>query len=102
MLQKKQKKAKSGIGLDVVMHVAKLARLNMSRREAKSYQKDLNNILAAFRELKSIKAAVPSFHPLKVRDVLRPDAEEACLTREKALANTKHKEDGFFKGPRSV
>ena len=89
--------------MDVVMHVAHLARLNLTKKEAKMYQEDLNNILSAFKDLEKAKANVPpSFHPLDVRDVFRQDNEEECLKREKALANTKHKEDGFFKGPRAV
>ena len=97
------KTKKTEIDLNVVMHVAKLARLNLTKQEAKKYQKDLNDILSAFKELKKVKANVPpSFHPLDVKDVFREDKEEQCLKREKALANTKHKEDGYFKGPRAV
>ncbi len=107
MPQKKKKKIqpakKMEISIDTVMHVAKAARLNLTLEEAKKYQKDMNDILAAFKDLKKAKANLPaSFHPLDVKDVFRPDKEEECLKREKALANTKHKEDGFFKGPRAV
>lgn len=103
MLRKKQKKMKPEISMNVVMHVAHLARLSLTKKEAKMYQEDLNNILSAFKDLEKASAnAKPSFHPLDVRDVFREDKEEECLKREKALANTKHKEDGFFKGPRAV
>ena len=104
MIRKKQKKTKTTkIDADVVMHVARIARLNLTKKEAKMYQNDLNNILSAFKDLEKASVdAKPSFHPLDVRDVFREDKEEECLKREKALANTKHKEDGFFKGPRAV
>lgn len=103
-MMKKQKSRKNGaISLDTVMHVARLARINLTPAAAKKYQKELNEIILAFRELDKAKANVkPSFHPIDVKDVLRKDEPEQSLTREQALANTKHKEDGFFKGPRAV
>ncbi len=101
--QKKMKSSKTRISMDVVMHVARLARLNLTKKEAKMYQEDMNNILSAFRDLEKANVnAKPSFHPLDVKDVFRQDKEEECLKREKALANTKHKENGYFKGPRAV
>ncbi|MBI3190613.1 Asp-tRNA(Asn)/Glu-tRNA(Gln) amidotransferase subunit GatC [archaeon] len=99
-----KKSAKNGaVSLEVVEHVAKIARLNLSEGEKKKYRKDLNEIVAAFKGIKSVKTnAPPSFHPLDVKDVYRDDEPEKCLKREEALRNTKHKEDGFFKGPRAV
>ena len=84
------------------MHVARIARLNLTKKEAKRYQKDMNEILAAFRTIKTVNAAKPSFQPLDVKDVFRKDEVEKCLPREEALRNTNHKENGFFKGPRAV
>ncbi len=103
MKKKRQATSKGGISVDTVMHVARLARLNLTSCEARKYQKELNDILSAFRELKKIKTNVkPSFHPLAVKDVTRKDELEQSFYQEQALANTKHKEKGFFKGPRSV
>ncbi|MCX6816247.1 MAG: Asp-tRNA(Asn)/Glu-tRNA(Gln) amidotransferase subunit GatC [Candidatus Aenigmarchaeota archaeon] len=93
---------KEKISEDTVMHVAKLARINLTPKEAKKYQKDMNEILAAFKVLKDVKANRPSFHPMDVKDVLRKDELEKCLPREEALKNTKHKERGYFKGPKAV
>jgi len=100
---KKQSRKKEEISTETVMHVARLARINITEKEAKKYQKDINEILSAFREIKRIKSKVqPSFQPVPVRDVYRKDEIEKSLTQEEALANTKHKENGFFKGPRAV
>ena len=103
-MKKKIKQSKIGneIDIDTVMHVANLARLNLTKSEAKKYQKDLNEILAAFKVLKDVKSNKPSFHPLDVKDIFRKDEPEKCLPREEALKNTEHKEKGFFKGPRAV
>ena len=101
--KQKPKGAKQEISIDTVMHVSRLAHLNITKAEARKYQKEINDILAAFKELKKIKTnAKPSFHPLSVKDVTRKDEAEQSFYQEQALANTKHKEKGFFKGPRSV
>ena len=103
MKRKKVAGKRQEITADTVMHIARLSRLNLTKGEVRKYQKELNEILAAFRELKKIKTNVkPSFHPLAVKDVTRKDEAEQSFYQEQALANTKHKEKGFFKGPRSV
>lgn len=99
----KRKQKNGSISLDTVMHVARSARLNLTQTEAKKYQKELNDILLAFDDLRKIKTNErPTFHPLDVKDVFRKDEPEKCLPHDTALANTKHKEKGFFKGPRAV
>jgi aspartyl-tRNA(Asn)/glutamyl-tRNA(Gln) amidotransferase subunit C len=95
--------APENVSIETIMHVAKLARLNLTQAEARKYQKDINEILSSFKELKKIKPGVkPSFQPLDVKDVLRSDTPEKCFTSEAALSHTPHKERGFFKGPRAV
>lgn len=114
MAKKKTGKEKTRIDADMVRRVAKNARLELTDSEIKKFSKDLNDILAAFAVLDNVKTTAkmtakgrqvevkPSFQPLPIKDIMRDDAEEKCLTQEKALANTKHKEKGFFKGPRVV
>ncbi len=86
-----------------VEKVAKVARLNLSEDEKKKFQKDIEGILEAFSVLEKADATCePSFQPLPVKDAMRNDKEEKCLSQKDALANTKHKERGYFKGPRAV
>ena len=88
---------------DIVRKVAKIARLDLTEAEVKKFSRDMNEILAAFKELDKAKANVePSFQPLKIKDIMREDKPEDVLSQSEALANTKHKEKGFFKGPRAV
>ncbi len=89
---------------EVVKRVAKIARLELTSKEIKKFQKDLSEILTAFKELDklNINKVEPSFHPMPVRDIFREDVPEVCLSQDKALSNTKHKEKGYFKGPRVV
>lgn len=91
------------ISVNTVRHVASLAKISLSDSEVRQFQKDLNEILDAFKKLDAAKTDnEASFHPMEIRDVLREDLEEKCLTQEKALENAAHKEKGFFKGPRVV
>jgi aspartyl-tRNA(Asn)/glutamyl-tRNA(Gln) amidotransferase subunit C len=94
---------KEKISLETVRHVAKLSRLELSEKELKKFQKDLDDILLAFKGLdKARPRCQASFQPLPIKDITRGDEVEKCLSQEEALANTKHKERGFFKGPRAV
>ena len=94
---------KEKISLETLEHVARMARLELTDQEKKKFQKDLNEILAAFKELDMADAKFePSFQPLDIKDVFRDDVAGKCLTQEKALANTKHREKGFFRGPKAV
>ena len=86
------------------MHVAQVARIDLTEKEAKQMEKDLNSILYAFKELDKadVKNTEPTYHPMPLADVLRDDMLEKCFTHEEALGNTAHKEQGFFKGPKAI
>lgn len=88
--------------MDEVRKVAKLARLELSDDEAKRFSRELDDVIKAFDALNVAEDEEPSFRPVDVSDVMRPDAAGKCLTREEALSNTKHKEKGFFKGPKVI
>jgi len=92
------------ISTAMVKQVASIARLNLSSKEVNRMQKDLSEILAAFKDLDklNVKQTKPSFQPLPIINVFREDSQEQYLTQDKALSNTEHKEKGFFKGPRAV
>ncbi len=90
------------ITADTVRHVAKIARLNLADSEVKRFQKELNDILDAFKVLDKCKAGAPSFQPVEIKNVVSEDAKEECLSQKDALKNTKHREKGFFRGPRAV
>ncbi len=96
--------AKKRISAEIVQKVARIARLYLDDNEAKNLSKDLNDILLAFKELdKAPTGSVePSFQPLMIKNVFREDETEKCISNQEALKNTKHKEKGFFKGPRAV
>ncbi|MBI4174761.1 MAG: Asp-tRNA(Asn)/Glu-tRNA(Gln) amidotransferase subunit GatC, partial [Candidatus Aenigmarchaeota archaeon] len=86
---------------ETVEHVAAIARIKLTPSELKRMQKDLTEILAAFKTLDEAPSAEPSFQPVPMENVMREDIIEEPLPRDIALKNTKHKEKGFFKGPKA-
>lgn len=87
---------------ETVEHVAAIARIKLTPSELKRMQKDLTEILAAFKTLDEAPSAEPSFQPVPMENVMREDIIEEPLPRDIALKNTKHKEKGFFKGPKAI
>ena len=89
---------------ELIEHVAELARLKLTNEEIEKFLPQLKEILDAFSKLDEIdvKDVKPSFQPIDLKNVMREDKAEQCLTQEEALSLTEHKKDGYFKGPRAV
>jgi len=88
---------------DLVKHVAKVARLELTKNEIKEFLPQLKEVLDAFSEISKLKTTEePSFQPVEIKDVLRDDKVVGSLSQEQALMNTKHKKNGYFKGPRAI
>ena len=89
---------------DLILKVANNARLSLKEEEIKEFILQFKEILDSFAKLDEINTEniKPSFHPIEIKNVLREDIKENCLTQEEALSNTKHKKDGYFKGPKII
>ncbi|MDO8740695.1 MAG: Asp-tRNA(Asn)/Glu-tRNA(Gln) amidotransferase subunit GatC [Candidatus Woesearchaeota archaeon] len=89
---------------ELIEHVAELARLKLTNEEIDKFLPQLKEILDAFSKLDEIDVTdtKPSFQPIDLKNVMREDKVEKCLTQEEALSLTEHKKDGYFKGPRAV
>ncbi|MBD3310765.1 Asp-tRNA(Asn)/Glu-tRNA(Gln) amidotransferase subunit GatC [Candidatus Woesearchaeota archaeon] len=89
---------------ELVKKVSALARLNLTEAEVKEFVPQFSEILDAFSRLDEVdtKDADISFQPVEIKNIMREDKTEPSLEQEEALANTKHKKDGYFKGPRAV
>jgi aspartyl-tRNA(Asn)/glutamyl-tRNA(Gln) amidotransferase subunit C len=86
---------------ELLEHVAKVARLELTSHEIDRFIPQLKEILAAFEELDSLhlSGVEPSIQPVPLKDALREDASHDCLTQDEALLNAKNSKDGYFKGP---
>lgn len=87
---------------ELVKKVAGNAKLNLNEKEIKQFTQQLKDVLAAFKSLDEVDTdkVSPSFHPQEISDVYREDKAEKFDWEP--LANTKHKENKYFKGPRIV
>ena len=91
------------VDIKLLEHVAELARLKLNEEEIKKFLPQLKEILEFFSQLKDINTdnVKPSFQPVELKNAMREDKEEQCLSQEDALSLTEHKKDGYFKGPRA-
>lgn len=86
----------------LVEHISKLARVELKESEKEKFVKQFNSILEFFSRIDEvpIKKVEPAFHVEKITNVFREDKVKKF--KWNPLANTKHKEKGYFKGPRIV
>ena len=86
---------------DDVLHVAALARLDLTEDEIGRLEGQLNDILEAVGKVSELDLSdvPPTSHPLDVVNVWDKDEPRPCLTVEEALANAPEREGNFFKVP---
>jgi aspartyl-tRNA(Asn)/glutamyl-tRNA(Gln) amidotransferase subunit C len=91
----------AGISRDEVLHVARLARLELSSDEVARFQEQLSAILESVSKVSELDLSdVPATsHPLDLVNVWGADEPHECLTVEEALANAPEREGDFFKVP---
>ena len=84
-----------------VVHVAKLARLELSDEELERMREQLSAILEAVGKVAELdlEGVEPTAHPLDLVNVFAEDEPRPSLPREEALANAPDPEDGFFGVP---
>jgi aspartyl-tRNA(Asn)/glutamyl-tRNA(Gln) amidotransferase subunit C len=86
-----------------VIHISKLARVELKEEEIEKFRKGFQSILEYFEILDEIEEDVePTYQVLPLKNVFRDDNIKKSLDREKVLMNAKHVDDGYFKGPRIV
>ena len=92
------------IDKQLIERVAKNARLKLTESEIKEFSPQLKEILEYFSEIEKAptNSLQPTFHPIEIKNVTREDMPKKCLTQQEALQNTKHKQDGYFKGPKTI
>ncbi len=89
------------ISRDEVLHVARLARLELSEAEVERFQEQLSAILDAVSKVQELdlSGVPPTSHPLEVVNVWREDEPRRSLGVEEALANAPDRAGDLFKVP---
>jgi aspartyl-tRNA(Asn)/glutamyl-tRNA(Gln) amidotransferase subunit C len=86
---------------DDVLHVARLARLEIPEAEIERVQAELAAILEAVGKVSELDLAgvEPTSHPLDLVNVFGEDEPRPSLPREEALANAPDPANGAFRVP---
>lgn len=85
-------------------YLAKLAALSLTEEEIEGLKVDLGKIISYIDRLQTISTedVEPTSHILPLSNVFRKDSRGKSLEREKAMANTPYKKDGYFLVPRVI
>jgi aspartyl-tRNA(Asn)/glutamyl-tRNA(Gln) amidotransferase subunit C len=91
------------ISRDEVVHVARLARLELAEDELDRFAEQLNAILQAVGKVAELdlEGVEPTAHPLDLANVWAEDEPRPCLSVDEALANAPDRKGGSFRVPAS-
>jgi aspartyl-tRNA(Asn)/glutamyl-tRNA(Gln) amidotransferase subunit C len=86
---------------DEVLHVARLARLELSDEEVERFRGQLSAILEAVSKVQELDLAdvPPTSHPHDVVNVWREDEPRPSLPLDEAFANAPARRDDLFEVP---
>jgi aspartyl-tRNA(Asn)/glutamyl-tRNA(Gln) amidotransferase subunit C len=89
------------IDREQVLHVARLARLELSEEEIERMTTELSGILEHVDRITALDLGhvKPTSHVVALENVLRPDEPDPSLPRDTALANAPDPADGAFRVP---
>jgi len=91
----------ANISREQLLHVARLARLELRDDEVDRLGAQLNDILEAVGKVAELDltGVPPTSHPLDVVNVWGADEPQPCLPVDEALANAPEREGNYFKVP---
>jgi aspartyl-tRNA(Asn)/glutamyl-tRNA(Gln) amidotransferase subunit C len=89
------------IDIKEVEHIAKLARLNLTKQEKEKFQKELSLILDYIEKLKEVevKEIKPTSHPFEIENITRKDVSKEIdeKTAKKLLGLSPFLKDSYVK-----
>ena len=89
------------ISRDDVLHIAKLARLELTEEELELFTPQLAAVLEHAADVEALDVAdvPPTAHPYPLRNVFRDDELRPSIDRDEVLAQAPDVEDKRFKVP---
>lgn len=92
------------IDLDLVRHVAKLGRIELTEPQVQTFGRQLASILDYLEKLNELDTTnvEPMVHAVEIHNVLADDRPHQSLTPDQALANAPQREGDFFKVPKVI
>jgi aspartyl-tRNA(Asn)/glutamyl-tRNA(Gln) amidotransferase subunit C len=84
-----------------VLHVARLARLDLTEEEIERFTDQLSAVLEHAADVAALptEGVPPTAHPIPLENVLRDDVVQPPLDREEVLAEAPAAESGRFRVP---
>ena len=84
---------------EIVVHVAKLARVALSDEEIELFSRQLSDILAHFDVLQRVdtQGVEPTAHTLPLRNVMADDESRASMDRDTVLELAPNVEEGYVR-----
>jgi aspartyl-tRNA(Asn)/glutamyl-tRNA(Gln) amidotransferase subunit C len=89
------------ISRDEVLHVAQLARLDLTEDEVVRFQEQLSAILGAVSKVSELdlQDVPPTAHPLELSNAWADDLPRPCLPLDEVFANAPDREGDLFRVP---
>ena len=89
------------ISRDEVLHVARLARLELTDDEVARFQEQLSAILDAVSTVSELDLSdvPPTAHPLEIQNAWDEDVPRPCLTEDETFANAPDRDGDYFRVP---
>ena len=94
----------ANITRDEIVHIAKLAMLNLTEQEIDNYTKDMQEILAYAEMINKIdtSATDETIGATEQKNKFRKDEVMECKTREDLLQNAPSQDEGMFQIPKVI
>ncbi|MBA3844115.1 MAG: Asp-tRNA(Asn)/Glu-tRNA(Gln) amidotransferase subunit GatC [Actinobacteria bacterium] len=91
----------AGISRDEVLHVARLARLELTDDEVTRFQGQLSAILEAVSTVSELdlSAVPPTAHPLEIQNAWGEDVPRPSLDHDETFANAPDRDGDHFRTP---
>jgi aspartyl-tRNA(Asn)/glutamyl-tRNA(Gln) amidotransferase subunit C len=91
----------AGISKDAVLHVARLARLELTDDEVAKFQEQLSAILDAVSKVSELDLddVPPTAHPLEIENAWAEDEPRPCLPLDEVFANAPDRDEDYFRVP---
>jgi aspartyl-tRNA(Asn)/glutamyl-tRNA(Gln) amidotransferase subunit C len=84
-----------------VLHVARLARLELSDGDVAKFQEQLSDILEAVSKVSELDLSdvPPTAHPLEIANAWAEDVPRDCLPLDDVFANAPDRDGNYFRTP---
>jgi aspartyl-tRNA(Asn)/glutamyl-tRNA(Gln) amidotransferase subunit C len=91
----------AGISRDEVLHVARLARLELTDDEVGKFQEQLSAIIDAISKVSELDLSdvPPTAHPLEIANTWADDEPRPSLPLEEVFANAPDRDEDYFRVP---